>query len=41
MVQADMDHHQDAMLREYSVKDILDAKKSEKTAIIPHIETPG
>ncbi|MBI5969186.1 MAG: membrane dipeptidase [Deltaproteobacteria bacterium] len=36
--QADMDHHQAAVIRGYSVKDILEAKKSGKTAIIPHIE---
>jgi membrane dipeptidase len=36
--QADMDHHQDVVLRGYSVKDILEAKKSGKTAVIPHIE---
>ncbi|MBW2149406.1 MAG: membrane dipeptidase [Deltaproteobacteria bacterium] len=36
--QADMDHHQDVVMRGYSVKDILEAKKSGKTAVIPHIE---
>ncbi len=38
MRQADMDHHQDVVIRAYSVKDILEAKKSARTAVIPHIE---
>lgn len=35
---ADMDHHQDVVMRAYSSKDILDAKKSNRTAIICNIE---
>jgi len=41
MRQADMDHHKDAVMRGYSVKDILEAKKSGKVAIVPHIENGG
>ena len=36
--QADMDHHPDVGIRGYSVKDILEAKKSGRMAIIPHVE---
>ncbi|MBW2306961.1 MAG: membrane dipeptidase [Deltaproteobacteria bacterium] len=36
--QADIDHHQDAVIRGYSVKNILEAEKSGRTAVIPHIE---
>ena len=36
--QADMDHHQDVVIRGYAVKDILEAKNSGRTAVIPHIE---
>jgi membrane dipeptidase len=36
--QADMDHHPEVGIRGYSVKDILEAKKSGKVAIIPHVE---
>jgi len=38
MRHADMDHHSDVVIRGYSVKDILDAKKTGRTAVIPHIE---
>ena len=36
--QADMDHHQDQIIRGYSVKDIQEAKRSGRTAVISHIE---
>ena len=36
--QADMDHHPDVVVRGYSVKDIREAKKSGRTAVIPNIE---
>jgi membrane dipeptidase len=36
--QADMDHHPDVGIRGYSVKDILEAKKSGRMAIIPHVD---
>ncbi len=35
---ADNDHHPDVVMRGYSVKDILEAKKNGKTAILPMIE---
>lgn len=35
---ADMDHHQDLVMRAYCVKDIPEAKKSRRTAVIGHIE---
>ena len=35
---ADMDHHQDIVMRAYSAKDILEAKKNGKTAIFSTIE---
>ena len=38
MRQADMDHHPDLLSRGFSVKDILEAKKNNKTAVFPHIE---
>ena len=38
MRQADLDHHPDLLVRGYSVKDILEAKKSGRMAVIPHIE---
>ena len=39
--QADMDHHQDVVMRGYCVKDILEAKKSRKVAVIPVVENAG
>lgn len=41
MRQVDMDHHQDVVTRGRSVKDILEAKRSGKTAIFLHIENAG
>jgi membrane dipeptidase len=41
MRQADIDHHRDVVMRGYCKKDILDAKRSGRTAIIPHIENAG
>ena len=41
MRQGDMDHHQDVVMRGYCVKDILEAKKSGKTAVIPMVENGG
>lgn len=38
MRQADMAHHPDVVIRGYSVKDILEAKKTGRTAVIPHVE---
>lgn len=35
---ADIDHHADVVMRAYSVRDILEAKKSGKTAILAMIE---
>ena len=41
MRQADIDHHQDVVMRGYGVKDIMEAKKSGKTAVIPMVENGG
>jgi membrane dipeptidase len=41
MRQADMDHHRDVVMRGYCVDDILEAKRTGRTAIIPHIENSG
>lgn len=41
MRQADIDHHQDVAIRGYSTEDVLEAKRSGRTAIIPHIENAG
>jgi len=41
MRQADMDHHQDVVMRAYGVKDIHEAQKSGKTAVFLHVENGG
>lgn len=41
MRQADIDHHQDVTTRGFCVKNILEAKKEGKTALIPNIENGG
>jgi membrane dipeptidase len=41
MRQGDWDHHKDVVIRGYCVKDILEAKKTGRTALIPMIENPG
>ena len=41
MRQADMDHHQDVVMRGHSVKDILEAQRSRKVAVFSLIENAG
>ena len=38
MRQADIDHHSDVVIRGYSVKDIMEAKKTGRCAVVPHAE---
>lgn len=41
MRQADKDHHQDVVIRAYSVKDIWEAKKTGRTAVFASAENAG